>query len=79
MKGVFLAVKFGKDLHLARWGRGESLLASAEKVGVTAMTIGTYENATSTPRLDIFWAVCDEFGLNPSDYFKLVPVENGDK
>lgn len=77
MKGEFLAVEFGKALHMARWGRGISLAEAGRLTGVTATTIGTYENAASMPLLPVYFAVCDEFGLNPSDYIVLQEIEKG--
>lgn len=79
MKAVFLGEKFGTDLHLKRWGRGLSMRQVSRLVSISDVSIAYYENAKVVPVLANFWGLCQEFELNPSDYFSFEAIEKGGK
>lgn len=67
-KYAFDLIKFAKDFHGARWGRGETTRSIAEKLDVSASTISRWERAKFEPAIVPFLQACGVLRLDPLDY-----------
>lgn len=67
-KYAFDLIRFAKEFHGARWGRGETTRSIAEKLGLSASTISRWERAKFEPAIVPFLHACGMLGLNPLDY-----------
>lgn len=62
------ALKFGEDVQAAREGLGLSQMGLAKILHTYASDVASCEYKGLTPQSKLFFALCEELGLEPEDY-----------
>ena len=62
------ALRFGEDVQAAREGLGLSQMGLAKILHTYASNVASCEYKGLTPQSKLFFALCEELGLEPEDY-----------
>lgn len=66
--GCFDAVRFAKDIHLARWARGMTTRTIGKVIGKSHVQVSRWENGKANPTVTDFLCLCYFFDLDPVNY-----------
>ena len=62
------ALRFGEDVQAAREGLGLTQMGLAKILHTSASNVASCECKGLTPQSKLFFALCEELGLEPEDY-----------